>query len=106
MTTQKSRSSVLLAMVALVAAFLFPSMAVAQAMCANRDDILKVAAERFHEAPVAMAIGTSGEALEILASDGGETWTMLVTAPGMPTCIVTSGTDWITVRAVKPGKGA
>ncbi len=61
--------------------------------CGNRDSIHERLADKFSEAPVIRALSGAGNLVEMLASPDGS-WTMIVTRPGGPTCIVSTGDMW------------
>ena len=69
------------------------SVAAQQAPCGRRAALLDLLRVHFSETPVAIALDAEGRAVEILASPVG-TWTILLTIPGGPTCMITSGRDW------------
>ena len=49
--------------------------------CAARADVLKRLAKQYHEAPVAVGFVNAGALMEVLASEDGTTWTILVDSP-------------------------
>lgn len=61
--------------------------------CAPREALLKSLSKNYKEAPVNMGVTSTGSLIEILASPAGS-WTILVTVPGGPTCMVSSGDGW------------
>ncbi len=61
--------------------------------CAPREALLKSLSKNYQEAPVNMGVTSTGSLIEILASPSGS-WTILVTVPGGPTCMVSSGEGW------------
>jgi hypothetical protein len=84
-----------LALVAAVAAVALGSLpAAAQGtQCAARAAILDRLSVGFAEQPVSIGVTSTGSLLEVLASAEG-TWTIIVTLPGGPTCLVSSGEGW------------
>ena len=65
----------------------------AQPVCGERDAILKNLEQRHEELPSAVGLSADGGVLEILvAPDGG--WTILVTYPKRPTCVLAVGEAW------------
>jgi len=70
-----------------------PSMA-APRDCGARSDILKSLAEKFHESPVALGVDSNGVLVEVLASDSGATWTILLSRPDGLSCMVATGEEW------------
>ena len=61
--------------------------------CAPRDALIDSLSRKYDETPVSMGVTSSGSLIEVLASPGGS-WTILVTVPGGPTCLVSSGDGW------------
>ncbi|MFM9841995.1 MAG: hypothetical protein ACKVOI_03400 [Dongiaceae bacterium] len=77
--------------------------AFAQAACGGHADILKHLAERYGELPHAVAFTDQGGLVEVAVSPQGS-WTIIVTVPGRPSCIVATGKEWETVaETVEPG---
>jgi hypothetical protein len=72
-----------------------PSLAEAAAPeCAPRTQILKQLASKYSEAPVAIGLSSSGALIEVLTSDTGQTWTILLSRPDGVSCLVAAGQDW------------
>ncbi|MGF1629229.1 MAG: hypothetical protein ACFCUT_07140 [Kiloniellaceae bacterium] len=61
--------------------------------CAAREAMLTRLADHYHEEPVSIGITATGSLLEVLASPEGS-WTIIITVPGGPTCLVSSGEGW------------
>ena len=73
-------------------------------VCGERDAILKRLEQRHEETPQALGLSSDGGVLEVLvAPDGG--WTILVTYPKRPTCVVAIGEAWQTLQ-LTGGQGA
>ena len=81
----------------------FSGVAQAQIPCGDHDEAIKHLAEKYNEHPQGIGISAQGAAVELLVSESG-TWSVLVTEPGRPTCLVASGESWHTVET-KPGRG-
>lgn len=47
----------------------------------------------YREEPVSIGVTATGSLLEVLASPEGS-WTIIITVPGGPTCLVSSGEGW------------
>ena len=62
--------------------------------CSKRSDILRHLSHRFSEAPVAMGVATNGGLLEVLTSNSGSSWTIIVTMPDGTACMVAAGQSW------------
>lgn len=74
--------------------------------CAPRDQVLRQLEREFGETPVALGIARAGDAvIEVLASDGGATFTLILSLPNGQSCLLAMGTDWQFVFGRK-GKGA
>lgn len=71
------------------------SPAAAQAMraCAPRDALVQQLGQAFGEAVTAQGVDADGNLVQVFASQNG-TWTIAVTLPGGPSCIVSSGENW------------
>jgi len=75
-----------------------PAEAAARA-CGDRATILKTLEQRHEEMPSASGVSADGAVLEVLVSpDGG--WTILVTYPKRPTCVLAVGEDWQVLELV------
>jgi len=70
-----------------------PAAAEPMPQCAARDAVIDRLASKYDEHPVSIGVTATGSLLEILASAAG-TWTIIVTVPGGPTCLVSSGEGW------------
>jgi len=77
-----------------LALLLTASSAAAEIPCNNRDKILDWLGDRYKEAPVAAGINSKGALLEVLTSEDGTTWTILLTSPNGTSCIVETGQAW------------
>jgi hypothetical protein len=62
-------------------------------ICGERDLLLEQLALHHHETPQALGLGADGGVIEILVSPEGG-WTMIVTYPDRPTCVVAIGEAW------------
>lgn len=82
---------------ALFGAFLSPVMigraTAAPLPCGDHNAIVAALKTRFTEVPVATGIDQDGRLLEVLAGKTS-TWTVLLTLPGGPTCLIDAGTDF------------
>ena len=74
-------------------ALLAASAAAAQSVCGTREDLLKQLAAEYQEAPVGVGLASNGSVVELLTSTGG-TWTLMVTRPDGPTCLIGTGEAW------------
>jgi hypothetical protein len=84
----------------------FASGAQAGPACGKRDDILAQLSERYREAPVGIGVAGNGGLIELATAGTGATWTLLITLPNGPTCLLAAGRDWQplqTAALVGPG---
>lgn len=63
-------------------------------VCGDRAKVIASLSAKYHEAPVAVGVAANGGVIEVLKSHGGESWTILFTYPGGPSCLVASGEAW------------
>ena len=83
----------------LVGGALVSAPAEAAPICGDRDEILKRLAEKHEETPRAVGLSADGGVVEVLVSPEGG-WTMLVTYPKKPTCVIAVGEAWQTLQLV------
>lgn len=69
-----------------------------QPVCTKRADVLKHLATKYFEAPVAIGLANNGGVIEVLTSETGESWTIIITMPNGTACMVAAGEDWENVR--------
>jgi hypothetical protein len=62
-------------------------------LCGDHDQILKRLEQAHEETRQALGLSGEGGVVEILVSPRGD-WTMLVTYPRRPTCVVATGEAW------------
>jgi hypothetical protein len=97
-------ASLMLAVLTFAGGALVSAPAEAARVCGERDAILKRLEQRHEETPQALGLSSDGGVLEVLvAPDGG--WTILVTYPKRPTCVVAIGEAWQTLQ-LTGGQGA
>ena len=68
-------------------------------LCGDRDQILKRLEQGHDERPQALGLSADGGVLEVLVSPEGG-WTILVTYPKRPTCVVAVGEGWQMLQLV------
>lgn len=73
--------------------------ATAQAMCGDRGEILEQLQQSYAERPQAIGLSQDGGLLEVMVSPGGG-WTILITYPKRPTCVIATGRGWESVVAL------
>jgi hypothetical protein len=67
--------------------------AAAQALCGERGQILETLEKKYAETPQTLGLSQDGGLLEVLVSPGGG-WTILLTYPKRPTCVIATGQGW------------
>jgi len=78
-----------------LAFFMSVSPVLAQTVCAPRSDLVKYLSEKHSEVPVGYGLMNANDRLlELFASKGGKTWTLLATSPNGESCVVTAGHHW------------
>lgn len=85
----------LLALAGFVASWVWgQNSALAQGpQCGARSNILEALRNGYQERPVSRGVTATGALLEVFAGPSGS-WSILVTVPGGPTCLVSSGEGW------------
>jgi hypothetical protein len=79
------------------------SPALAQQNCTTRENATATLTERYGEARQSVALDQQGRMVEVWADLDGGGWTLLVTAPGGPTCLVAAGTNYEAVEQEPAG---
>ncbi len=80
----------------IVAGFLWSAaapQATAQTVCGERAEILDRLEQQFAETPRAIGLTEDGALVEVMVSPTGG-WTILVTYPKRPSCVVATGKGW------------
>jgi hypothetical protein len=70
-----------------------PAPSSAQPLCGDRGAILESLEKNHAETPQAIGLSQDGALLEVVVSPTGG-WTILITYPKRPTCVVATGEDW------------
>ncbi|MCA1775899.1 MAG: hypothetical protein LC676_09910 [Loktanella sp.] len=73
----------------------------APANCAPHDAVVARLADAYGESRQIIGLTANGAVIEIFAAEGGS-WTLTVTAPGGPTCLVAAGDHYQTVSEPLP----
>ena len=94
-----SRSTLLL-MMALLAAHATAAEAAGSPVCAPRAQLLKQLSSKYKEVPVAVGLSSTGSLVEVLTSDNGSTWTIMVSQPNGASCLVATGEGWEELKRV------
>ena len=65
-----------------------------QPLCTERSEVVNQLASQYSEAPVAMGIANNGGVVEILSSQSGTSWTIILTMPNGVSCMIAAGENW------------
>lgn len=76
----------------------------AMAACTDHDALAARLAEGWGESRQSIALGGNGAVVETFANPETGSWTIAVTTPGGPTCIVAAGTAFEAVEPVPEGE--
>lgn len=68
-----------------------PSLAQTAGPCADRDAVVSHLVTQYGEIRQSVALGSNNTLVETFASLETGTWTIIVTTPGGPSCLVASG---------------
>lgn len=72
----------------------------AQPQCAPRSEVLQTLQRKYSEAPVALGVTHNGGLVEVLSTNGGATWSIIVTTPQGMSCLVAAGEGWRAMERV------
>lgn len=92
-----ARTPRLLAAAAISAAVLAASgaaMAQSAQPCASREALAQKLGSEFGKAVAAAGVDAEGNLVQVFSNKDSGTWTIAVTLPGGPSCIVSSGEGW------------
>ena len=111
--TTRIEKMLIAALAAVVAVFVlygtpaFPQTSPPQANnpCAPRLLVIERLAEQYGETRQSMGLHANGGVLEVYASPGSGTWTIIITMPNGISCLVAAGENWDNdaPSKVKPG---
>ncbi len=92
----KMMTAIASATLALTAALVTTSSesAAQQVPCNQRDKVLGQLAQKYQEVPVAMGVTNRGGLVEVLSTDDGKTWTIIISSPNGQSCVVAAGDGW------------
>ncbi len=62
--------------------------------CDKRPAVMSQLENKYSERPVAIGVANNGGIVEVLATEDGDTWTIIITLPNGMTCLVAAGEDW------------
>lgn len=71
-----------------------PALAQQAPVCTDRGTVLGHLSTEYSEAPVGMGIANNGGVIEILSSEAGKSWTIILTMPNGTTCMIAAGESW------------
>ncbi len=97
-----TRSMILMAAVAFVAMSTTPAQS--QMVCGERVEIVKALESGHQEQKTAAGLSGNGGLVELFTAVEGS-WTLLLTVPGGPTCLLGSGEDWEGWKSTGQPKG-
>lgn len=67
--------------------------------CDQRQRVIGHLAEKYKEATVAIGVTNGGGLVEVLSSDDGKTWTIIVSRPNGMACLLATGEGWRALHA-------
>ena len=78
------------------------------ASCGPHDQVVQQLEERFGETRRSVGLTAEGLLMELFAADGSGSWTITLTRPGGPTCLVGAGQAFHAIPApvAEDGQGA
>ena len=88
---------------ALAALIISPSVA-AQPACYTRKAVKQHLSKNFQERSMALGVANNGGVVELFTAKDGKTWTLVITLPHGPTCLLAAGKDWEALPKVLYGK--
>lgn len=91
-------SPTLLALPLLATIAITPAAADETMACGKRDEMLGHLSGKYQEEPVAMGLSTDGSVVEVLASNAGNSFTIVYTTADGLTCMMAAGSNWETVK--------
>nr|WP_243694357.1 hypothetical protein [Shimia isoporae] len=77
----------------------------ARGNCADREAVIERLAQRYGETRQAIGLAQQGAVVEVFASEKSGSWTITVTMPNGPTCLVASGQAYEELAEALPPKG-
>lgn len=63
----------------------------AEPQCNTRDSVIQQLADKYKESRVALGVTHNGGLIEILSTDTGKTWSIIITSPQGMSCLVAAG---------------
>lgn len=71
-----------------------------QPACTERSEVISHLAKKYAESPVAIGLANNGGVIEVLSSNKGSSWTIVITMPNGMTCMIAAGESWESVPRV------
>jgi hypothetical protein len=80
----------------------------AQQLCSQHGKVIGQFAKVYQENPVAAGLTQDGRMIEVLSTDDGRTWTIVVSKPNGETCVIMAGEGWrkLKLKEIEPGPKA
>ena len=75
-----------------------------QMICGEGKEIRSALWSMHHEQERGGGLSDNGGLVQLFATKDGSTWTLLLTPPGGPTCLLGSGKDWFDYEAKVEGQ--
>lgn len=70
------------------------SPANAEGLCNTRTKVLNTLEKDYGEKPVAYGVAANGSLVQLIAAQGGKTWTLVVHSPNGTSCLMAAGEVW------------
>ena len=94
----------LAALMAAAPAFMAAAPASAQMACDKRAEVTDHLKRKYEEAPTALGVANNGGLVELLKTEEGKTWTLIITLPNGMTCLLAAGEDWEDIPVAQFGE--
>ena len=75
-----------------------PAASFQELPCSGYDQIRSELGQNYAEEPVSVGLQSNGHLLQLFASPGSDTWTIVSLAPDGQACVVAAGADWRSLR--------
>ena len=81
----------------------FPSHS-QQMQCNKRESVKRQLEQKYNERVISAGVTSNGALLEVYASPNGQTFSIVITDPNSKmSCLMATGTDWISIDHAKRG---
>lgn len=74
-------------------------------ICDKRTNVMSHLARKYSELPIALGVASNGGLVELLTSEKGSTWTLIITLPNGLTCLMAAGESWESMAKTAFGQG-